>query len=215
MPASRISQVLDRHEANLLTEWMRLQSGGTAKRSGKLSESQLRSESGNFLSALRDGTAKGNVTDVTRPEWGKARDVLSKLSRQRAAQGFTPSETAGFVLSFKEPLFERLRQELGADGKALGDEVWAATPSSTSPPGAPHRKIGSCPSVTTGWVSRATTTKGSSCLSSACTARNSREPVSGWPSAAASWRPTADESGWSRRPGEGSTFFFTLKPSYY
>ena len=37
-----------------------------------------------------------------------------------------PSETASFVFSFKQPLFNRLRQEL-QDPIALGDAVWQAT----------------------------------------------------------------------------------------
>ena len=43
------------------------------------------------------------------------RELLEDLSRDRAVQGFSPSETAIFVFSLKEPLFELLRQELGAD----------------------------------------------------------------------------------------------------
>jgi rsbT co-antagonist protein RsbR len=54
-------------------------------------------------------------------------EFLKDLSRQRAERGFTPSETATFVFSFKQPLFTRLRKEFGNDADALADEVWRAT----------------------------------------------------------------------------------------
>jgi rsbT co-antagonist protein RsbR len=44
----------------------------------------------------------------------------------RGTQGFSPAETAGFIISFKKPLFARLRKELGAE-EALFDELWNAT----------------------------------------------------------------------------------------
>jgi rsbT co-antagonist protein RsbR len=42
-------------------------------------------------------------------------------------QGFSPSETATFVFSLKQPLFRRLRKELSTDADALADELWATT----------------------------------------------------------------------------------------
>jgi rsbT co-antagonist protein RsbR len=59
--------------------------------------------------------------------WEPVREQLRELSLERARQGFTPSETATFVLSLKEPLFARLRQEIGMDAIALAEETWAAS----------------------------------------------------------------------------------------
>ena len=42
-------------------------------------------------------------------------------------QGFSPSETATFVFSHKQPLFSRIRRELGKDADALAEETWRAT----------------------------------------------------------------------------------------
>jgi rsbT co-antagonist protein RsbR len=52
--------------------------------------------------------------------------MLGGVSRSRAMQGFSPSETATFVFSLKQPLFVRLRQEV-KDAEALAEELWAAT----------------------------------------------------------------------------------------
>jgi len=50
------------------------------------------------------------------------RDLLRELSTERARHGFTPSETATFVFSLKEPLFSRLRQEIGMDAATLAEQ---------------------------------------------------------------------------------------------
>lgn len=52
--------------------------------------------------------------------------LLSEISRTRAIQGFTPTETATFVFSFKEPLFRRLRQ-IVSDPQLLADQIWGAS----------------------------------------------------------------------------------------
>jgi rsbT co-antagonist protein RsbR len=49
--------------------------------------------------------------------------MLTTISASRARQGFTPSETATFVFSLKQPLFERLGQTYGDDPLGLIDEI--------------------------------------------------------------------------------------------
>jgi rsbT co-antagonist protein RsbR len=58
---------------------------------------------------------------------GETRASLEEVSRSRAARGLTPSETATFVFSLKEPLFDLLRQKVGKDADRLADEIWTAT----------------------------------------------------------------------------------------
>jgi rsbT co-antagonist protein RsbR len=53
--------------------------------------------------------------------------MLAALSASRARQGFTPTETAMFVFSFKQPLFAVLREELTRDPESFARETWAAT----------------------------------------------------------------------------------------
>ncbi len=59
--------------------------------------------------------------------WAHVRDFLAQLSRDRATQGYTPSETATFVFSLKRPLFARVSRELQNDSNALAAEIWYAT----------------------------------------------------------------------------------------
>jgi rsbT co-antagonist protein RsbR len=53
--------------------------------------------------------------------------MLGDLSRSRAAQGLSPVETATFVFSLKQPLFDVLRQEYDGQAAALTDELWTAS----------------------------------------------------------------------------------------
>jgi len=55
------------------------------------------------------------------------RERLSELSQARARQGFSPSETATFVFSLKQPLFAQLRARYSNDPAGLSDELWITT----------------------------------------------------------------------------------------
>jgi rsbT co-antagonist protein RsbR len=67
------------------------------------------------------------MDDVMTGSWANTREFLAGVSRARANQGFSPSETATFVFSLKLPLFAKLRQEYGSDAAGLAAEVWTAT----------------------------------------------------------------------------------------
>ncbi len=124
---SRIPEVLRKHEDELVREWMQQQLNSVARRKELISEAELRQQSMEFLNLLQQAAQDGNFADIQSASYRPVRDMLSELSRSRARQGFTPSETATFVFSFKQPLFARLRAEFGKDPQALADETWAAT----------------------------------------------------------------------------------------
>jgi rsbT co-antagonist protein RsbR len=123
---SNLSEILARSDGALLSEWTKEQVTIGAARSGGLSEVEIRRQCDEFLGLLRAATRTGG-TDLEGPDWAPVREMLGSLSRSRGLQGYSPSETAWFVLSLKRPLFSRLRRELGNDAQALGDETWAAT----------------------------------------------------------------------------------------
>jgi rsbT co-antagonist protein RsbR len=85
----------------------------------------LRGESGQLLDALIEAWSRDPAGDVTGTAWQAVRQNLEELSRSRAADGYSPSETATFVFSFKQPLFDVLRD--GGLGEALPARMWDAT----------------------------------------------------------------------------------------
>ncbi|HEX4808047.1 MAG TPA: STAS domain-containing protein [Bryobacteraceae bacterium] len=118
--------MIERDERALLDEWLNLLRSATDG-GREVGDVQLRESARGFLAALRQGLSFGNSSDLSRSEWNSMRDLLKDLSRQRAEHGFTPSETAIFVFSFKQLLFARLYKEIGNDSDGFADEIWRAT----------------------------------------------------------------------------------------
>ncbi len=122
-----IADIFSRYEQPILADWLREQLSALSARQDLISETELRRQSAEFLSIFTPACRAGSLTDITTPEWRPVLDYLAGVSRSRANLGFSPSETATFVFSLKQPLFARLRQEFGTDAAALADEVWSAT----------------------------------------------------------------------------------------
>jgi len=124
---SRIPEIIGRY-SDLLPEWMENQLAAVTLRRDLINEPELREQSRQFLNLLTASLSSANGdTEPSGPTWRETRDFLADMSRSRARQGFTPSETATFVFSLKQPLFDRLRRELGRDADALAQEIWNGT----------------------------------------------------------------------------------------
>ncbi len=100
--------------------------GGATRRADLMNDSELRKQCTTFLKLLRDGIESGS-SDVQTSSWQPIRELLTEISRSRAQQGFSPTETATFVLSVKKPLFELLRDQIGDDANSLASELWSTT----------------------------------------------------------------------------------------
>lgn len=129
MPAAgqTLRKILTQNQNELLADWVRAQLGAATLRADLMKENELREQSREMLSLMQSAVESGSLTQIDGPHWAPARDFLGRVSRSRALQGFSPSETATFVFSIKQPLFTRLRGELGSDAQALADEVWLTT----------------------------------------------------------------------------------------
>ncbi len=113
-PASdaSLARVLDKYDNDLLPAWLGEQIASVG--AGRVSEAELKRQSRELLAALKPAIQGGNLTDITTAEWSGVRDILTDLSRSRAARGATPSETATFIFSLRDPLLERMEKEQGA-----------------------------------------------------------------------------------------------------
>lgn len=122
---SSISEVLSRDERSLLDEWIQnIHRAG--QNSGSISDSELEQQCQKFLSSFRNALDDVGASNSSDPRWKELRELLGEISKSRAMQGFTPSETATFVFSFKEPLFRRLREDV-SDAEVLAAQIWQAT----------------------------------------------------------------------------------------
>jgi rsbT co-antagonist protein RsbR len=122
-----LSDLLKSQETQLLADWTAEQIAALADRSDLIRETELKVQGKEFLSLLRTAARSGPLDDIQASAWDPVRDMLTGVSRGRALQGFTPSETATFVFSLKKALFLRLQKELGDDPKALAEQMWTIT----------------------------------------------------------------------------------------
>lgn len=125
MNGSKIPEILETYESELLAEWHQ-ELAATHTRKGLIKAAELQEEGREFLKLFRTAVQQGNLTNIQAAEWREVREMLTSISRTRSHKGFTPSETAAFIFSFKRPLFDRLRQQL-KDSAELGEEIWQAT----------------------------------------------------------------------------------------
>jgi rsbT co-antagonist protein RsbR len=123
---SPLAELLSRHESELLADWIKAQLAD-ARRSTQLDENELRRQAREFLGLVRTAAQQGRFDDLQGREWDETRRMLEDLSRSRARLGFSPSQTATFVFSLKEPLFRRIRGEYAKDPEVLASVTWATT----------------------------------------------------------------------------------------
>jgi rsbT co-antagonist protein RsbR len=123
---SRIIEVLQQSQVQLLADWIKMLRASMSKRSAAMiNEVELQSQCQEFIQLLSKAIATGSLDDADHAGFGPLRDFLGNISRSRGRQGFSPSETAMFVMSFKEPLFAHLRRSF--EGQREGElfvEAW-------------------------------------------------------------------------------------------
>jgi rsbT co-antagonist protein RsbR len=123
--ATAIAQLVQKNEQQLLEKWISLQQSATTLRADLIRERELREQSREFLQHFAAAIVAESENTET-PAWKPVKELLAGLSRSRATQGFTATETAMFVFSLKQPVFDLLRKEL-KDGEKLATEVWLMT----------------------------------------------------------------------------------------
>lgn len=125
MSTTKIAEILRKQEAALLDDWTREQ-GKVRSIASRLSDADLRTQSRQFLQLLQEAVTRGDVGDTNSDSFKPLRKFLEEISASRALLGFSPSETAMFIFSFKQPLFSQIRAS-GASAEEQVDEVWTAT----------------------------------------------------------------------------------------
>jgi rsbT co-antagonist protein RsbR len=121
-----IAQLLRKHEAEILTQWLAELSAST-RRGDLMSSQDLRSQADQLLKSITNSVQNGSNFDARSSNWKSVTELLDEVSRSRATQGFSPSETATFVFSLKKPIFAIVRNEYSSDANRVADLSWAAT----------------------------------------------------------------------------------------
>ncbi|HEY9734325.1 MAG TPA: STAS domain-containing protein [Drouetiella sp.] len=106
-----VTSILRTAHKEVLNEWIE-QLLKDPNRTQAVPESSLRTSTREFYDLFQEASKNGNL-EVSSSDWDPVRNMLTELSAGRAMQGSTPSETANFIFSLKQPLFTRITKELG------------------------------------------------------------------------------------------------------
>jgi rsbT co-antagonist protein RsbR len=117
-----LANILTKNYDALLEGWLAGMLSRTVRRD-KVGETEIRNQAERLLPLLAGAVAKGRNYDIDTPAWADVRQLLAELSASRVRQGYTPTETATFIFSLKEPLFALLRRELEGETGALTTEL--------------------------------------------------------------------------------------------
>jgi rsbT co-antagonist protein RsbR len=103
-----VADLIERSQQEILEDWLQEQTKALSRRRDLMTDAQLREQSSALLGLMAAGFRSG--AEVDGAEWQPVRARLEDISRTRAMQGFTPTETAMFVFSMKQPFMKRLKQ---------------------------------------------------------------------------------------------------------
>jgi rsbT co-antagonist protein RsbR len=122
-PNPRTIKLLTDRENDILEAWIENRVNSPDFRETLISGEELRSDSQSFLRAFVMAIANSNVEEMRGKEFNSIRRLLLEISEARAAQAFSPSETAFYVFSLKETLVPLLRDEYRGDPETLLEEL--------------------------------------------------------------------------------------------
>ncbi|MBB6143426.1 rsbT co-antagonist protein RsbR [Silvibacterium bohemicum] len=122
---SKLLSAIQQNREWVLQDWVqRLRQA--VRRRDLISDRELESEASEIFSVIDSVPAGTTLEDFGSAGWQPLKEMLAALSISRATAGFTPSETAIFVLSLKPTLFALARQNWSKDANDLFVEVSVA-----------------------------------------------------------------------------------------
>jgi len=116
-------EMVTKKEKELIKAWMENQMANITLRLDLVNKDDLEKESVLFLREFVKVISGGNLEDIEAPEYEPIIEMLENISRSRAGQGFTPSETATYVFSLKDAVLQFLQTEFEDQPEILNREV--------------------------------------------------------------------------------------------
>jgi rsbT co-antagonist protein RsbR len=117
------NQVIRDNESAILIAWLKEMASST-RRGDLMGDVELKQQASELLRLFADATRSN--TDFHSEEFATTRQFLKIIAHSRMGSGFTASETALFVLSLKEPIFNALRDANKSNPADLVNQIWAA-----------------------------------------------------------------------------------------
>lgn len=118
---SSFQQIIKDQEKTILSGWISEMAAST-RRGDLMGDVELQQQATDLLRLFAH--ASQSSSDVHSEPFAPVREFLKDIAKSRMEGGFTPSETAMFVLSLKQPIFNALREKLKSNPQDLVNEIW-------------------------------------------------------------------------------------------
>ncbi len=119
-----VSKIMTTRQKEILSTWMEnIKTLGGTRTLEYMTEDQLTAQTSELLKALVTAFESEVYDNIELPEFRDSVAMLQDISASRAEQGFSPTETAVYVLSLKDALLEYLQVDFGDDPELLNSEI--------------------------------------------------------------------------------------------
>ncbi|AXC14465.1 RsbR, positive regulator of sigma-B [Acidisarcina polymorpha] len=122
---SKLLSAIQQNQESVLNDWVQRLKTATRRRD-LIGSRELEVEAAELLSAIVNVPPSTTLEDFNGAGWEPLKEMLANLSISRASLGFTPSETAVFVVSIKPSLFSLARQSAGGNTDEAFEEISVA-----------------------------------------------------------------------------------------
>jgi rsbT co-antagonist protein RsbR len=119
---SKLLEAIRQNREAVMQDWLKRLKASVQRRD-LINDRELDLQASEVLSAIGDVPTGTSIEDFNASAWQPLKAMLANLSISRATSGFTPSETAIFVLSLKPSLFAVARERGGDNADALFSDV--------------------------------------------------------------------------------------------
>lgn len=120
---SSFQQVVLKDEKSILSSWLSEMASAT-RRGDLMGDPELKQQATELLRLFAEASQASS--DVQSEAFEPVRAFLKDIAKSRMEAGFTPSETAMFVLSLKQAVFNALREKMKSNPEQLVSEIWVA-----------------------------------------------------------------------------------------
>ena len=107
------AELLQRHRDAVMSKWTAIVERSLA---GRMTSAESSHDIEEILDALLQGAAASDGAGVRGGSFDGLRSLLSDLSRARARQGFSPTETAVSVFGLKDAMLDVLQDQGSVEG---------------------------------------------------------------------------------------------------
>ncbi len=121
----RTTELIRANEAQILSQWLANLASVGQTRDNRISQYELEAQTTDFWRLFIAAMAAADASRLDGEAWREIRHFLEDLSRDRVLKGFNSSETAIFIFSLKQPLFELVQKGFADSPAELGQQLWA------------------------------------------------------------------------------------------